>query len=322
MKYKTTEDIEVPERMIDQVVGQERAINIVKKAANQKRNIILVGEPGTGKSLIGQALAELLPKEKLKDILSFPNEADENVPKIKTMHAGEGSKLITRLKLQAMGSLKNQTILLFAIVILISLLPYYLWKKGEISDIIYASSMITSMVFIIGFMLFLNLNKRMASTKKNPIPKLIINSSRKEQVPFIDATGAHAGALLGDVLHDPLQSGGLGTPAHERIIPGMVHRANGGVLFIDEIGNISKRSQQELLTIIQEKKYPITGQSDRSSGAMVRSEPAPTEFIFVAAGTLETVNHMHPALRSRIRGYGYEVYMKDDMADTQKNRLK
>ena len=28
-------------------------------------------------------------------------------------------------------------------------------------------------------------------------------------------------------------SGGLGTPPHERIIPGMIHRANGGVLFID-----------------------------------------------------------------------------------------
>ena len=28
---------------------------------------------------------------------------------------------------------------------------------------------------------------------------------------FIDATGAHAGALLGDVRHDPFQSGGLET---------------------------------------------------------------------------------------------------------------
>jgi Lon-like ATP-dependent protease len=322
MKYKTTDDIRISEMMIDQIIGQDEAINLVKKAARQKRNIILVGQPGTGKSLIGQALAELLPKEKLKDILAFPNEEDENIPKIKTMPAGEGSKLITRLKLQAMGSLKNQTLLLFALVIIVSLLPYYFWKKGEISDVIYASSMITSMIFIIGFMLFINLNKRMNSSKKNLIPKLLINSSKKEKAPFLDATGSHAGALLGDVLHDPLQSGGLGTPAHERIIPGMVHRANGGVLFIDEIGNLSKRSQQELLTIIQEKKYPITGQSERSSGAMVRSEPVPTDFIFVAAGTLETIEHMHPALRSRIRGYGYEIYMKDDMEDNPQNRSK
>jgi len=31
---------------------------------------------------------------------------------------------------------------------------------------------------------------------------------------------------------------------------------------------------------------------------------------------------MHPALRSRIRGYGYEVYMKDTMPDTPENRDK
>jgi len=117
-------------------------------------------------------------------------------------------------------------------------------------------------------------------------------------------------------------SGGLGTPAYDRLVPGMIHRANGGVLFIDEVGNLQPHSQQELLTAMQEKKYPITGQSERSSGAMVRSTPAPTDFILIAAGTLETIRKMHPALRSRIRGYGYEVYMKDTMGDTPENQEK
>ena len=31
---------------------------------------------------------------------------------------------------------------------------------------------------------------------------------------------------------------------------------------------------------------------------------------------------MHPALRSRIRGYGYEVYVNTDMKDTERNRRK
>jgi len=117
-------------------------------------------------------------------------------------------------------------------------------------------------------------------------------------------------------------SGGLGTPAHERLIPGMIHRANGGVLFIDEIATLSPHSQQELLTAIQEKKYPITGQTERSSGAMTRSEPVPCDFVLVAAGNIETVKHMHPALRSRIRGYGYEIYMNNDIEDTPENRDK
>ncbi len=117
-------------------------------------------------------------------------------------------------------------------------------------------------------------------------------------------------------------SGGFGTPAYERLIPGMIHRANGGVLFMDEVATLSRKSQQELLTVIQEKKYPITGQSERSSGSMVRSEPVPADFVLVAAGNVDTVQHMHPALRSRIRGYGYEVYMNNHIEDTPQNRDK
>ena len=55
---------------------------------------------------------------------------------------------------------------------------------------------------------------------------------------------------------------------------------------------------------------------------MVRTEPVPCKFILVAAGNYETLKRMHPALRSRIRGYGYEVYMNETMEDTPENRWK
>ncbi len=117
-------------------------------------------------------------------------------------------------------------------------------------------------------------------------------------------------------------SGGLGTPPHLRVEPGMIHRASGGVLFIDEIATLSHKSQQELLTAMQEKKYSITGQSENSSGAMTRTDPVPCDFVLVAAGNYEDLRKVHPALRSRIRGYGYECYMNVDMEDTDKNRAK
>src|SRR3989338_1174610 len=117
-------------------------------------------------------------------------------------------------------------------------------------------------------------------------------------------------------------SGGLGTPAYERVIAGKIHKANGGVLFIDEMGNLEPAAQQELLTSLREKRYPITGQSERSSGAMVISEYVPADFVLVAAGNLATIEHMHPALRSRVRGYGYEVYMNEVMDDTLENQKK
>jgi Lon-like ATP-dependent protease len=154
------------------------------------------------------------------------------------------------------------------------------------------------------------------------VPKLLITHRTDEAPPFIDATGAHAGALLGDVKHDPFQSGGLETPAHERLEPGAIHKANKGVLFIDEINMLRIESQQSLLTALQEGQFSILGQSERSSGAMVKSEPVPCNFILVAAGNLDAVAGMHPALRSRIRGYGYEIYMRSTMPDNETNREK
>lgn len=117
-------------------------------------------------------------------------------------------------------------------------------------------------------------------------------------------------------------SGGLGTPPHLRVEPGMIHRASGGVLFIDEIATLSHKSQQELLTAMQEKKYSITGQSENSSGAMTRTDPVPCDFVLVAAGNYEDLQKVHPALRSRIRGYGYEIYMNLDMDDNEENQAK
>ncbi len=115
-------------------------------------------------------------------------------------------------------------------------------------------------------------------------------------------------------------TGGLGTPAHLRVESGAVHKANKGVLFIDEVSRLEPKSQQDLLTSLQEKKYPITGQSEMSSGALVKTEPVPADFILVAAGNLQDIQNMHPALRSRIRGYGYEVYMESTMEDNETNR--
>ena len=197
--------------------------------------------------------------------------------------------------------------------------PWWVRAKYQ-SDLMFAAFFLGGTVFIIAFVIFMNLNRR--AQTKSETPKVLVDNHQKGKAPFWDATGSHAGALLGDVLHDPLQSGGLGTPAHERVVAGMIHKANHGVLFIDEISTLTPLMQQELLTSMQEGRYPITGQSERSSGAMVRTEAVPCQFVLVAAGNLETVSHMHPALRSRIRGYGYEIYVKESIADSEENRMQ
>jgi Lon-like ATP-dependent protease len=53
---------------------------------------------------------------------------------------------------------------------------------------------------------------------------------------------------------------------------------------------------------------------------MVRTAPVPCDFVLVLAGNMEDVEKMHPALRSRIRGYGYEMVTANRMPDTTENR--
>jgi len=317
--YKSTADIKISKNLIGQILGQNKAVEIIKKAAEQRRNVLLIGEPGTGKSMLGLALAELLPKEKLVDIISFPNPNDENAPMIRTLPAGQGRNLVARARVQGMNMFKNQNIILFILVLLAMFMPWWVRSYYK-SDIMFAAFFLGGMIFLAAFVIFINMGKRMEGKARTP--KLIVDNFKKKQASFFDATGAHAGALLGDVLHDPFQSGGLGTPAHERVVAGMIHKSHLGVLFIDEIATLNPATQQELLSAMQEKKFSITGQSERSAGAMVRTEPVPCDFILVAAGNYETVKHMHPALRSRIRGYGYEVYMEETFLDTEENRNK
>lgn len=318
LTFKTTKELKIPKQLVGQIIGQDEAVNIIKKAAKQRRHVLLIGEPGTGKSLTGQALAELLPKEKLEDVLSFHNAMDDNAPIIKAVPKGKGIDLVNRSRLQAMSSMRSQNLIFFVLIALAIFTPW--WVRAEYGDVMAAASLIGSMIFLASFVIFMNINRRMKVSSK--VPKLLIDNAHQNKAAFYDGTGAHAGALLGDVLHDPLQSGGLGTPAYERLVPGLIHKSNKGVLFIDEVGNLSRHSQQELLTAMQEKRYPITGQSERSSGAMVRSDPVPTDFILLAAGTTETIQKMHPALRSRIRGYGYEVHMNTMIDDTPENQEK
>ncbi len=325
---KSTKNIAVPTKIIDQVLGQDEAVNIIRKAAQQRRHVLLIGEPGTGKSMLGVALAELLPKSNLKDILSLPNQNDENNPSIKLLPAGSGREEVKKIQLDSKQMLKNNNFLLFIVAIFTLIAPW--WVRHHYTGLIgpvggaimFTAFFLGGMLFLAAFAIMMSMGPRMFKQGKVSVSKVIVDNFGKKQAPFFDATGGHAGALLGDVLHDPFQSGGLGTPANQRVVAGMIHKAHLGVLFIDEIATLHPRTQHELLSALQERKFPITGQSERSAGAMVRTEPVPCDFILVAAGNLDTVKNMHPALRSRIRGYGYEIFMNETMLDTKENRLK
>ena len=331
-RFQSTKEIEIPPRLVDQVIGQDEGVEVVKKAAEQKRHVMLIGDPGTGKSMLANAMAELLPREDLQDTICYHNAEDPNEPRIRVVPAGKGKEIVNAQKAEAMQQKEKKAGVMMTIIFMIIMLALFLsfrWTGDEISF----DPMILLLGILIAVIIFVFSRYTGHRTESLLIPKLLVTHEEGDKPPFIDATGAHAGALLGDVKHDPFQSGGLETPAHERVDAGAIHKAHKGVLFIDEINILRLESQQSLLTALQEKSFSIVGQSERSSGAMVKTEAVPCDFVLVAAGNLDSIygvvdehgirhGGMHPALRSRIRGYGYEVYMNVTMPDNEENRVK
>lgn len=136
---------------------------------------------------------------------------------------------------------------------------------------------------------------------------------------FVRVSGASHVELLGDVKHDPYGSAeSLGMAAYQRVIPGAIHEAHEGILYIDEISALGQY-QSHLLTAMQERSYSISGHNPLSSGAAVRVDNVPCDFILFASCNTENIGAILPALRSRIRGYGYEVMLSSWTEKNQKN---
>jgi Lon-like ATP-dependent protease len=317
LEMDSTEDIAVPKMLIDQVIGQKHGVEIIRKAAEQRRHVMLIGDPGTGKSMLARSISELLPKEELQDVLVYNNHEDNNEPRVRVVPAGKGKEIVQVQKAQAMIEKEKKAksqMMIVGLIIMFGVLWFI--ASGFNNPMIVFYSLIAA-AFVFMAMRYTNQRNDNAN-----VPKGLILHDKDMNAPFIDATGTHAGALLGDVRHDPFQSGGLETPAHERVEAGAIHKAHKGVLYIDEMNLLRIESQQSLLTAIQEGEFSISGQSERSAGAMTKTEPVPCNFVLVAAGNLDAIQGMHPALRSRIRGYGYEIFMNSTIPDSQENREK
>ena len=112
----TTADIEIPDRLVDQVIGQDHARDVVLKAAKQRRHVMMIGTPGTGKSMLAKAMSQLLPKEDLQDVLVYHNPDDGNEPKVRTVPGGKGEQIIEAHKEEAQKRNQMRTFLMWIII--------------------------------------------------------------------------------------------------------------------------------------------------------------------------------------------------------------
>ncbi|MDG6221704.1 MAG: AAA family ATPase [Candidatus Bathyarchaeota archaeon] len=407
--FESTKGYPVSDNLLEWVIGQERALDEcylcleewVHKLKNLKQEkwydawtdpdkekpnvtktappgpyLLLLGDPGTGKSLIGRALSvhltELYKKEdiKLQDVVCWQNDIIPGEPKISSHPAGDGKKILLKQKLKEAKRQFLQRIGVKAIIYLMIIVAsifmfagfYYLWQEklawdmnvpgafGEPVQTVYngnfGSFMLDNFVAIgtttflpAGMMLmFLILvtvlgrfgimggAKGIGGAKSSKVPKLIVDNSKKA-APFIDATGHGSAQLFGSIAWDPFQTGGMGTPEHQRVTAGGVHRAHQGILYIDEIKNMAPDEAITLLTVLEDGQLPITmrsrlGGASGTAAMSVATEPVPCMCFLVGAGNYDSIGQVHPALMDRIYGYGKVVRMNNTMPNTMENRRK
>jgi len=406
--FKTTEGYPIDESMINWVIGQEQALNegflclnewvhklkhldqtqwyaswskadeakpSAKTVISPGPYLLLLGDPGTGKSLLGRALSEKLTqvyKEngiKLFDVLSWKNPVLPSQPRVSIHTVGEGKKVMHKEQRKELkrkfttkiGLKAIQALMLTLGVFLLALGLYFMidawqtWNAGGVSiggtswQELYSNNFsayfvdrfinLVPLTFIPGgslifFSVFIWWFSRMGGltnlrgvggAQQSDVPKLIVDNG-SGNAPFVDATGHRSAQLFGSVAWDPFQTGGLGTPEHQRVTAGDVHVASLGILYIDEIKNLDPEDAVTLLTVLEDGQLAITLRSrwhgGGTSAMAVSTEPVPAITFLVGAGNFDSIGQVHPALMDRIYGYGKVVRMNNDMPNTLENRRK
>ncbi len=346
MGRETTKDINIPSNPIEQVIGQEKAVQYAKLCAKQKRHLLLIGPPGTGKSMIAQSISNLIPKPK-QEIIVKNNEQNENRPIIEIREKKEKKKepkigeyvdpvYVPYFVSEALGfkcgrcsKLSDSDVWMCPYCgaqkyqLSNDILGLKTTRKDRIETIKTTNDKEEKIIFIRKgnkiFSLTENEEKKLKEFELSLKEKIIIPLERKT---FVQAVGSNETELLGDIQHDPY--GGhkkIGTPSYLRVLPGAVHEAHEGILYIDELSSL-ERTQRYLLTAMQEKKFSITSKNPTSSGASIRVDNVPCDFILVASANINDLPNILPALRSRIQGQGYEILVNTVMEENKENKEK
>ena len=180
---------------------------------------------------------------------------------------------------------------------------------------------------------------------KTTAARLVLEAAKKRaqspfqaDAPFVETDGTTlrwdprdlTNPLLGSV-HDPIYQGARRDLADTGIPepkPGLVTDAHGGILFIDEIGEMDLMLQNKLLKVLEDKRsyfesayYDPTDEKVPPYIRKLFEEGAPADFVLIGATTRDA-SSINPALRSRCAEIYFEPLTPQHIQIIVKNAAK
>lgn len=343
-----TSEVPVPDDPIEKVIFQTRAKEAIRKVAQNKGHVLMVGRPGTGKSLIADMFNEVLDKS-LGDylrprhaIIAYPGK-DKTHIRIAYEAPQHAEASISRINASIEKASEN--IGEFTLKDQIDSVRKVKWGLLIIAGASASAGLLFPPAFIatglagIGsIFMYMQENNHKAQEKiqreslfgrrnelkhiEDMVPEVLYDP-RKDEDLMARISEPNARNMKGGFRHDPYQSGHLHTPAHKRAFLGA--HAKAPIIYIDELKTLIRTGyMSDLLEIMQNKKFSLEGGRSTGSGAADRSEDSlRADNIIIACCNHDTLAYLREegdgAFLSRIEDRGEVIQMESAVPETAEN---
>ena len=343
--FKNTSQISIPEDPIDKVIFQERAKGAIRKIAQNKGHILMVGRPGTGKSMLANMFREVLDKSlgdylrPKESIIAYPGKdkthirlAYENPAKsdkvVNDIHQAIESARLGSDEFSLSDQIHSARRVKRGLILATCC--------GAAAGFFFPPAFIAAGLAGMGaIFMYMQENNHKVQEKiqrdanqggHNDVKHLldmvpeVLYDPRKDRELMARVSEPSSRNMKGGFRHDPYQSGNLHTPSHKRAYLGA--HAKSPIIYIDELKTLVKVGYMaDLLEIMQNKRYILEGGKSTGSGAADRSENhLKAENIIVACCNHDTLAYLQDegdgAFLSRIEDKGEIIHMESAVPET------
>lgn len=346
--FEDTSQILLPEDPIEKVIFQDKAKMAIRKVAQNKGHILMVGRPGTGKSMLANMFKEVLDKSlgdylrPKKSIIAYPGK-DKNHIRIAYEDSDKIDKRLSQLNAE-IESARNSVdeFSLFEQINSVRKVRnglLCLTFISAVAGIFFSPAFIAVGLAGMGsIFLYMQENNHKVQEKiqqrtlvgeqisvkrlYDMVPEILYDS-RKDKELMARISEPNSKNMKGGFRHDPYQSGNLHTPPHKRAFLGA--HAKSPIIYIDELKTLIKVGYMaDLLEIMQNKEFILEGGKNTGSGAADRSEDyLKADNIIIACCNHDTLEYLQKegdgAFLSRIEDKGEIIQMESAVFENSEN---